>query len=739
MREASTLEYQPPAPEPDPKVDRPNVVLVVFDDTGWADFGCFGSEIHTPTVDHLAAQGLRFTNFHVTPLCSPTRACLLTGRNHHRVGMGWLADRDFGTPGRRGRVTRQAAMLPALLKSEGYATFLAGKWHLTPAYETTPAGPFAEWPLARGFERFYGFLSGATDQYSPEMVLGNESVETPPSADYHLSADLVERAMRFLADHLAFGGNRPFFLQVAFAATHTPHQTPRRYVDKYLPVFEKGWDQTRQDRLARQKQLGLLPDTTELAPRNEGVRAWDELSVDEQRVAVHLQAAYAGFLEYSDLQLGRLMSFLEEAGLLENTIVFCLSDNGASSGGGDLGAINSLTQWHGVRSSLEDELASLGLVGGPRGPGTYPEGWAMAGNTPFRRYKEYVDAGGIRSPMIVHWPAGIIRGDGIRRQFVHAIDIMPTILDIAGIAAPKVFEGVEQLTVDGSSAAAILKTANSPPPRDTQYFEIAGLRAIQHGPFRAVATHTRGDDYAKDKWRLYDTTVDPSEVRDLALELPEKLHDLVDMWWREAEVNQVLPLDDRRMFEILTLQTPGTQLTRQRYVLRPQQSRLNVFGNLCGTNRSMRLRATLSSGPREGVIVASGGGVGGYVLYVLDDRLVFEHLHGGESITVEGIRRLPADGVEVVAELLRDNQGPGASLRLLVDGEEVGSGHIPMTGARLSYRGIEIGRDTWPHVSAAYRDRGDFAIPTAALGHVVLEFLEPSPTLEIAHLAEGSR
>lgn len=719
--------------------DLPNVVLIVFDDTGWADFGCFGSEIDTPTIDRLAADGLRFTNFHVTPLCSPTRACLLTGRNHHRVGMGWLADRDFGVPGRRGRVTQQAAMLPAVLKSGGYATFLSGKWHLAPAAETTPAGPFDQWPLARGFERFYGFLSGATDQYAPEMVLGNDPIETPTGDGYHLSGDLVDRSMQFLADHLAFGGDRPFFLQLAFSATHTPHQAPPDYVDKYVPVFEKGWDRTRQDRLARQKQLGLLPDTAELVPPNEGVRPWEELSVDEQRVAVRLQAAYAGFLEYTDVQLGRLMSFLGSAQLLDDTIIVCISDNGASGGGGDLGAINGLTRWNQAAGSLEDELARLDLVGGPRGPGSYPEGWAMAGNTPFRRYKEYVDAGGIRSPMIVHWPAGIGRGNQLRHQFVHAIDIMPTILDIAGIDPPETFEGVDQLPMDGISAAATLVDSSAASPRRTQYFEIEGLRAIQHGDFRAVAQHARGDDYADDKWRLYDTTVDPSEVRDLSAQHPDRVREMEELWWQEAESNQVLPLDDRRMSEILTYQTPDTELTRDRYLLRPQQSRFSVYGGLCGTNRSLRFTTTLTGAARDGIIVASGGGPGGYVLYVADDRLVFEHHHGDESVMVEASRRLPAGPTTVVAELRRDSDGPGASVRLSVDDQEVGTGHIPTAGARLSYRGMEIGRDTTPHVSDAYRDRGDFAMPDSVLDHVVLEFLEPARTIEAALMEEQSQ
>lgn len=713
-------------------VNSPNVVLVIFDDTGWSDFGCFGSEIDTPAIDALANGGLRYTNFQVTPLCSPTRACLLTGRNHHRVGMGWLADRDLGVPGRRGRVTRQAAMLPAVLRSGGYATFLSGKWHLAPAHETTPAGPFGEWPLARGFDRFYGFLSGATDQYAPDLVLGNDGVATPQDDEYHLSADLVDKSMQFVSDHLAFGGDRPFYLQLAFGATHTPHQAPRDLIDKYVPVFEKGWDETRRDRLARQKELGLLPEEAAMAPANEGVPPWDELSPDEQRLAVRLQAAYAAFLEHTDTQIGRLVSFLAEAGLTDNTIIVCISDNGASSGGGRLGAVNGLTSWNRVDQSVDEELSLLDQVGGPAGPSAYPEGWAMAGNTPFRRYKEYVDAGGVRSPMIIQWPAGIGSESGLRHQFTHAIDIMPTILDVAGIESPDVWDGIEQLPIDGASAAATLTNAEEPSPRDTQYFEIEGLRAIQRGRFKAVAHHLPGSDYGEDIWRLYDTETDPAEVRDLAAELPDVLAEMVEAWWREAEVNQVLPLDDRRMGEVLSMQTPDTALTKDRYILRPQQSRIGVFGNLCGSNRSFRLSATLTDGRQNGIVVASGGGAGGYVLYVLDNRLIFEHRHGGVATVVAAVESLPVGDVGIAVELRRHRDGPGADVRLLVNGEDAGSGLVPQTGTRLSYLGIEVGRDTVPRVGDSYAGRGDFAMPLEVLDHVVLEFLEPIRSLDNA-------
>jgi arylsulfatase len=375
------------------KAVKPNILVVLLDDTGWADFGCFGSEIRTPTIDRLAQRGLRYTNFHVTPLCSPTRACLLSGRNHHAVGMRFLSDTDTGFPNSRGSVDPEIALLPAVLREQGYGTYLVGKWHLTPSHEITPAGPYHNWPLGRGFDRFYGFLPGCTDQFTPELCEDNHQIAREFGEGYHLTEDLIDRAIGYVRDHTVFRHEEPFFIQLALGATHAPFQVPRSFIEPYVDVFAKGWDATREDRLLRQKELGVAPPNAELAPRNEEVPAWEKLSSDQRRLYTHLQAAYAGFLEHADTHLGRLIAELERLSELDNTLVLVLSDNGASREGGKDGAVDTNANYSGLPQSVEEQLTRLDQIGGRHGGAHYPQGWAMAGNTPFRKYKQYVDLG----------------------------------------------------------------------------------------------------------------------------------------------------------------------------------------------------------------------------------------------------------------------------------------------------------------------------------------------------------
>lgn len=703
-----------------PERRQPNIVLVVLDDVGWADFGCYGSEIETPVVDGLAENGLRLTNFHVTPLCSPTRAALLTGRNHHRVGMGWLAHHDSGVPGRRGRVSRNAAMLPDVLRETGYATFLVGKWHLALASETTPAGPFGEWPTSRGFDRFYGFLGGATDQYEPDLIRGTDSIDPPARPDYHLSADLVTEAIRYIADHLAFRADDPFFLQLAFSTAHTPHQVATEYVDRYVDVFEKGWDETRNERLQRQKTLGLLKPDVELAPRNAGVREWQSLSRIEQQLAVRLQAAYAGFVAFTDEELGRLVDFLDRTGVLNDTIVIVLSDNGASDTGGDLGHVNNLTR---RQASFEQNAARLSAIGTRHGPGSYAAGWGMAGNTPFRRYKEYVDAGGVRAPLVIHWPNGLEAHGELRHQFVHAVDIMPTLLDLADVPIPTgTFRGLEQLPIDGASARDLLRDSNAPTPRQIQYFEIDGLRALRFDNYKAIAEHTPGDDYANDQWRLYDTEVDPSEIRDLADEKPDLVAKMVELWEAEARENNVLPLDDRRMEEILSIEGPQP-VTSNRFVFRPQQSRFSNFAtNLGGLERSMRITANFRGPISDGVVFSSGGTSGGWVFYIYDKSAIFEYRRPESNFEINTGPVLTDSSRNLVLEIVKDQKAPGADVVVLVDGIVAANRQLAIVGQPTSYRGrVEVGRDTPPGIGERYRDRGDFAISHRSLDHVVVE------------------
>jgi arylsulfatase A-like enzyme len=537
----------------------PNVVYVLYDDLGFSDFGCFGSEISTPTADRLAAEGLRYTNFHVTPLCSPTRACLLTGRNHHSTGMGLVPNFELGYPGYRGELHKSTATLGEMAQGQGYTTLGVGKWHLTPMAQFSGAGPFDQWPLQRGFDRWYGTPDGMTNQWQPDLIEDNHWIETPDRPDYHFTDDIVDHAIDMVRDQKNGSAERPFFLYVAFCAVHFPHHVPREFIDKYVPVFEKGWDQTRTDRLTRQKELGLVDPTVELPPRNEGVKAWDEYDADAQESMVRLQAAFAGMVEHTDHHLGRLVQALEEMGELDNTVFVLFSDNGASQEGGPVGTLNSMRFFTGY-TTPEDELAELrenrDTIGEPQWINNYGTGWSMAGNTPLKRYKQDAHGGGVRSPLIIRWPGEIADPGGVRTQFHHAVDITPTVLDVTGLELPDAIKGVTQKPLEGTSLRYTFTDPDATTRKSTQYFEMNGQRALWQEGWKAVTHHTPelepmlvlvGDaasvtDFESDQWELYHLDEDWNEVHDLAEAEPERLAAMKETWWKEAEQHDVLPL-----------------------------------------------------------------------------------------------------------------------------------------------------------------------------------------------------
>jgi arylsulfatase A-like enzyme len=700
----------------------PNVLLVIFDDTGWSDFGCFGSEIATPAIDALAAEGLRYANFHVTPLCSPTRACVLTGRNHHAIGMRFLSDTDTGFPNSRGRIRADVPTLPGLLREQGYGTYLVGKWHLTPGHEITPAGPFRDWPLGRGFDKFYGFLEGVADHYAPQLIQDNHHITPHVDEHYHLSIDLVDRALHFLRDHATYHANeRPFFLQLAFGATHAPFQAPRSLIEPYVDVFAKGWDRTREDRLARQKALGLVPPETQLAPRNPGVAAWDQLDGDARRLYSHLQAAFAGFLEHADRELGRLVVGLRELGLRDDTIVIVMSDNGASREGGQHGAIDINGPYSGHRPGVAEQLANLDLIGGPHGPAHYPEGWAMAGNTPFQRYKQFTDLGGVRSPLVVSWPRGIEACGEVRQQFVHAIDIAPTILSLLE-QAPTAMDGASIVATFADPAA---------PTRRTQYWETLGHRAIWSDGWKAVTTHEAGSTFDDDRWRLYHVAQDFAEATDLAAAFPGKLDELKALWWNEARANDVLPLDERTLVQLIELKTPLGLHNRSRIVLRPGQSVMPAATRLTGSCRPMQVHASLRNhrGEHQGVLLASGSAVGGYSFYVRDGTLHFEHVSLGHRTLCRAECAVPFGAVRVGFRI-RPGGGKASLVELLHSDAVVGSAPIPRTSNHLSFWGLSICADL---VSQVSRDYGaDFSFPSHALEDVVIELDDESAAADLA-------
>jgi len=523
---------------PQASAGSPNVIYIVLDDTGYSDLHCFGSEVSTPNIDSLAAGGLQYTNFHTKAICSPSRASLLTGRNSHAVGMKELAGADQGYPHSRGRVTPAAATVAQILRASGYSTMGVGKWHLVPNDAMQAAGSRADWPLQKGFDRWYGFLSGWTDQYHPDLIEDNHEIAKPNRPDYHFSVDIVDKAIQMVQDHVAADAKKPFFLHVAFGATHAPVQVPRQYIDKYMATFQKGWDQIKEERYKRQLEMGVIPPDTKLPPRNPGDPAWKDLSDEERAVFTRFMAAFAGFLEHADAQIGRLVQFLKQNHQFDNTAIFLISDNG---GAPEAGVKGGFVHPYGDPTSVHEMYQRLDELGTDKTQPLYQRPWAMASDTPFKYYKLWPYRGGVQTPFVVSWPAQI-SNHGIRRQFVDVIDITPTVLDIAGVQAPAVFEGVCQMPMQGRSIRATFSDPKSPNPRDTQYFELWGSRGIWHNGWEAIGIHKPGTSFERDHWELYHADSDFSQSTNVASQYPEKLEELKKLWWSEAAKYGALPL-----------------------------------------------------------------------------------------------------------------------------------------------------------------------------------------------------
>ena len=520
-----------------PAAGSPNVVYIVLDDTGFGDLGCYGSSVSTPSIDSLAEGGLLFNNFQSKAVCSPTRAALLTGRNAHSIGMKELPGGDQGFPHTRGRVPASAANIAQILGRNGYSTFAVGKWHLVPREDMTPAGDRTHWPLQKGFGRFHGFLSGWTDQYRPDLVVDNHAVPPPERPGYHFSEDIVDQAIAMLEGKLEADAQKPFFLYLAFGATHAPIQVPKRYINKYKGAFDEGWDAIRERRYRRQLELGVIPSESKLPPRNPGDPAWSDLSETERRVFARFMEAYAGFTEHTDDQIDRLLGFLKKKGQFDNTLIVLISDNG---GAPEAGLKGNFARSYGDDTTVAEMYERLDELGGPSTQPLYPRPWAMASSAPFKYYKLWPLNGGVRTPMIVSWPERI-RTTGLREQFIDVIDITPTVLDYLGISAPGAFDGVCQMPMHGKSLRAVFGDPAAPAPRDTQFFELWGSRGIYHKGWKAVAFHTPGTDFESDHWELYNVEEDFTETADLASRHPEKLKELQDLWWAEAERLGALP------------------------------------------------------------------------------------------------------------------------------------------------------------------------------------------------------
>ena len=712
---------------PHPGEGSPNVVIVLLDDTGFAQFGCYGSTIDTPNVDALAASGLQFTNFHVTPLCSPTRASLLTGRSQHAVGMRSVSNFRTGFPHQLGHISHHAATVAEVLQAEGYATFCTGKWHLAPMEQCSAAGPFDHWPLRRGFDRFYGFLEGETDQFHPELVCDNHPIDPPagPEEGYHLSEDLVDQLLKMISDSKGVRPDRPFFAYMPFGATHAPHQAPPEYLAKYQGAFDEGWDVMRQRWYDRQVELGVIPPGTQLAPRNPGVDAWDTLPENQRRLASRLQEAFAAFLDHTDDQIGRLVDGLRKMGELDNTIFVVLADNGASQEGGPFGVMHEMKFFNLILETPDEAIERIDDIGGPHSHTNYPWGWAQCGNSPFKWYKQNTHEGGVHVPMVVHWPAGLAADQvGTKRhQFVNVSDIVPTIYELLGVRAPETFRGLEQLPVTGQSFASVLADPDAPATNTLQYFEMAGSRALVSGTWKAVCKHTPGADFDTEQWELYDLSVDASECNDLAAEQPERLAELIELWWQEADRHGVLPLDDRGI-ELFgaRFRDRSPHPTDRRYVYRPPMSPIPGQASAAVGGRSFDLTARITRATGEnGVLWSTGTENSGISVFLQDDRLVVDYNAFDDHTIVESGIEVPT-GDSTLTARFRRGDGRLGTIAIAIDGADVGVGDTELYMRMISSVGASIGYDHGSAVSGRYSAPFPFE---GTLHEVVIQLLSP--------------
>jgi arylsulfatase A-like enzyme len=726
-----------------PPASAPNVVVMLLDDVGFAQIGPYGSDIDTPTFDRLAADGLSFTNFHTTALCSPTRACVLTGRNHHTVGMGRIIDLATGFPGYDAHISRAHGFLPEMLGPSGWAGYAVGKWHLTPRDLHHLGADRSTWPLGRGFDRYYGFFDGETHQFAPSLIHDNHQVEPPGdyASGYHFTADITDRAIEWISDLRNADPDKPFFLYYTPGACHSPHHAPANYVEDYRGRFDEGWDVWREHCHERQLDLGVIPPTTELSARPGWVPAWAELSHDEQRVAARYMEAFAAMLTHTDAQIGRFVDFLESTGDLDNTLLLLLSDNGASSEGQAGGSLNDVRSWNGLGSSTREALERLDEIGGPSVHNNYPFGWTMAGNTPFRRWKREVHEGGIADPLIVHWPAGVAGRGELRHQYCHAIDLAPTILEACGVAAPPALGGVEQSPIEGTSLLGVLGDRDHPEVRTTQYYEMLGCRAIYHEGYKAVSYHpiqVEAPGLDTVPWELYDVRVDPSECHDLAADESELLAEMIAMWWDEAAAHNVFPVDNRP-FSDFTLARPRSAPEQPVTVLRPSSAMIPEACAPDTKNRTHTITATIEvgDGGAVGVLASQGSGLGGWVLYCSGDSVTW---HLNVSTKVRTVVSGPADLgpgshiVELHFDKTSEVQGEAA---ISVDGLAVAAGEVSynhVTRISMTGAGLSIGRaDAYP-VCADPHAGTPFA---GTIDSVVIEFEGPSGVDQLAELAKA--
>ena len=710
----------------------PNVVIVLIDDLGFGAPSAFGGPIRTPTLDRLAEGGLRYNNFHTTALCSPTRAALKSGRNHHTVNMGFITEMATSFPGATGQIPNATAPLAEMLRLNGYSTAAFGKWHETAAWETSVAGPFDRWPTRQGFDKFYGFIGGETNQWAPYLFDGVAPVELPHDPNYHFMTDMTDKASAWIKYQKAIAPDKPFFVYFAPGATHAPHHVPKEWIAKWKGKFDQGWDRIREETLARQIGMGLVPPGTKLAPKPPAIKDWDKLSDDEKRLFTRQAEVFAAFLDYTDHEIGRMLGAVEATGQADNTLVFYIAgDNGTSGEGGEHGMFNEYTYFNGVAEKLPDLVKLIDKWGGPE---TYPHmaaGWSVALNAPFGWMKQVAsDFGGTRNGMVVHWPKGIKAKGEIRTQFGHVIDVAPTILQAARLPEPKVVNGTPQIPIEGVSMAYTFDDARAPDRHTTQYFEIAGNRAIYHEGWLARTIHKAPWEpkprraLEDDVWELYDVRSDFSLVNDLAAKQPQKLAGMKALFMKEARVHHVLPLDDR-VFERALAEAVGrpdlmggrTSLTLAEGMTGMME---NVFISVKNKSKTLTAEVEVPQGGGNGTIVAQGGRFGGWSLYVKDGVPAYDYNFLGMSRSSVVASKPLAPGRSTIRfDFAYDGGGPGKGGvgTIFVNGEQVAQGRIERTQAMMFSAdetadvGIDLGTPVVETIGSESKSRFTGRIP----------------------------
>ena len=742
----SESDWAPYTPKTAPE-GAPNILFILYDDTGLGAWSPFGGGINMPTMDKLAANGLTYSQWHTTALCAPTRSTIQTGRNHHLNGMASITETADGFPGANGRMGAEVMPLSKVLQDNGYSTFWIGKNHNVPEQDVASGSSKKQWPLQMGWDRFYGFIGGETNQWYPDLIEDNHFTEAEygPEDGYHLSKDLADHALGMLRDQQATNPSKPWYMWYNPGANHAPHHAPKDYIAKYKGKFDEGYDVYREWVTARMIEKGVLPEGTVNTPMNpmrkdmsapiDDVRPWNTLNADEKKLFAKMAEVYAGFSEYTDVQVGRVIDYLEESGQLENTIVMYAADNGASGEGSPNGSVNENKFFNNFPDELSENMKYLDVLGGPETYEHYPTGWASAFSAPFKMFKRYAQyAGGTNDPLVISWPKGIKAKGEIRHQYHHSVDIVPTLLEVIGLEMPEVYNGVKQLPLSGVSMAY---TFDAKPydatEKKVQYFAMMGSRGIWKDGWKAAAIHaplSGKGHFDEDDWELYHVAVDRSESKDLAKENPEKLKELIDAWFVEAEKNKVLPLDDRSAAEILTIERPSQEPARDRYIYYPFAASVPEGNAVNVRGRSYKILANVEiTKNSSGVIFAHGSRFGGHSLFIKNDKLYYVYNFLGikpEQVFESNIKLVPGEytvGMEFIREKAGEKGESVGTTKLYIDEKLVAEGPMRTQPAKftLSGDGLCIGYDSGDAVSELYPKPSKFNGGTIAFVGVTVE------------------